>query len=59
MLLKNCLTGEIFPDCFKFWKVIPIFKKRDTDLMENYCPISVIATFSKIIKFNKPHSFCF
>ena len=42
-------TG-IFPDAFKLSKVIPLFKKGDSSLVDNYQPISLLPTISKIFK---------
>ena len=42
-------TG-IYPNEFKFAKVIPIFKKDDTSLLANYRPISLLPTLSKIFE---------
>ena len=42
-------TG-IFPDLCKLAKVIPIFKKDNSLLCENYRPISLLPIFSKIFE---------
>ena len=44
------LTTGIFPDDFKFSKVIPLFKKGDSSLLINYRPISLLPTISKIFE---------
>ena len=40
----------IFPDQLKIAKVTPLFKKGDNVLMDNYCPISVLPCFSKVLE---------
>ena len=42
-------TG-IFPDLCKIAKVVPIFKKENPLLCNNYRPISLLPTFSKIFE---------
>ena len=40
----------IFPDSMKIAKVVPIFKKDDKSLMNNYRPISVLPALSKVLE---------
>lgn len=42
--------GE-FPDRLKLGKVIPILKKGDSQLIENYRPITIPSVFSKIFEY--------
>ena len=40
----------LFPDSTKEAKVIPVFKNGNTQLMSNYCSISVLLNLSKIFE---------
>jgi hypothetical protein len=42
-------TG-VFPDRFKSSRVVPIFKLGDPKLCDNYRPIALVNTFSKILE---------
>ena len=42
-------TGDV-PEQWKIARVVPIFKKGDTDLISNYRPISVIPVLAKIVE---------
>ena len=44
------MTTGIFPDAFKKSKITPIFKKRESSLLINYRPISLLPTISKIFE---------
>jgi len=46
---KTQATG-IFPDRLKFSEVKPLFKKGASTEFSNYCPISLLTSFSKIIE---------
>ena len=43
------MTG-IFPNNLKIAKVLPLFKKGDQTLMENYRPISLLPCISKVFE---------
>lgn len=47
-IINNILTNGIFPEELKIAKVIPVYKKGSHKDLNNYRPISVLNTFSKI-----------
>jgi hypothetical protein len=49
-VLNCCVKEGVFPDCLKTAKVQPYFKKGDKQNMDNYRPISMLDTFSKIFE---------
>ena len=48
--LNQSLNTGIFPEKLKIAKVIPIHKKEDPSLLENYRPISILPSISKIFE---------
>ncbi len=50
-LLYNCsfATGVV-PDKFKIARVVPIHKKEDRVVISNYCPISLLSIFNKLLE---------
>ena len=44
------INSGIFPDIWKVAKVIPVFKKGERYLAENYRPISLLSCFEKIFE---------
>ena len=48
--INQSLYTGIFSDSMKIAKVVPIFKKEDTSLMNNYRPISVLPALSKVFE---------
>jgi len=44
------IKNNLFPTDLKVAKVVPIFKKGNTSLIENYRPISILPTVSKVFE---------
>ena len=58
LILNQCLTNGVFPDKLKIAKVVPIHKSDDDTMFNNYRPISILPTLSKIFEkviFNQVH----
>jgi hypothetical protein len=49
-LINQSLCLGVFPDVLKTAKIIPIYKKGDKKHTENYRPISILSSFSKILE---------
>ena len=49
-IFKLSLKTGCFPDKLKIAKITPLFKSGETDLLNNYRPISVLPVFSKILE---------
>ena len=53
----------IFPSKLKIAKILPLFKKNDPYIMDNYRPISLFTSLSKLFKkinlfYDNQYSFC-
>ena len=56
IIINKSFESGIFPDALKLGKVIPIFKSGSKLDINNYRPISLLSTFSKIIEKLMHHS---
>ena len=50
IIINQCLLTGIFPDLLKIAKVKPLFQRGDTALLNNYRPISLLPTISKVFE---------
>ena len=50
LIFENCLRHGIFPETWKRANVVPVHKKNEKNLKENYRPISLLPIFSKILE---------
>ena len=60
VMINQSLCTGIFPDKLKVAKVIPLYKKGDNHLLDNYRPISLLSTVSKIFEktvFNQVYNY--
>ena len=49
-IINQSLTSGIFPNKLKVAKVLPIYKKEDPKLFNNYRPISLLPAISKVFE---------
>ena len=49
-IVNQSLCTGIFPDRLKIAKVIPLFKKGDQHVLDNYRPISLLPVISKVFE---------
>ena len=50
IIINQCLLTGIFPDLLKIAKVKPLFKLGDACQLNNYRPISLLPTISKVFE---------
>ena len=49
-LINCCIKEGVFPAVLKIALVVPIYKKGDPDMIQNYTPISLLPVISKIFE---------
>ena len=57
---KNSTKSSYYPDIWKRSNIIPVYKKNDKRLVNDYRPISLLPTFRKIFEkiiFNRIYNF--
>ena len=55
------ISSHIFPDQWKLANVIPLYKKKDPNHIENYRPVSLLSNIGKVLErviFNRLYSHC-
>ena len=60
LLFENSMKSSCYPDIWKRSNIIPVHKKNDKQLVNNYRPISLLPCFGKIFEkiiFNKIYHF--
>ena len=50
LIINQSINTGIFPDRLKLAKIIPIHKKNDLHVIENYRPISLLPAISKVFE---------
>ena len=50
LIINQSLTTGIFPSPLKVARVIPLFKKDNEHLLDNYRPISLLTSISNVFK---------
>lgn len=50
LLTNKVLSSGVFPDEFKVAKIIPLYKSGNHSDLNNYRPISILNTFSKMVE---------
>ena len=50
LIINQSLVTGIFPDSLKIAKVVPLYKKEDKLIMDNYRPVSLLSSISKIFE---------
>ena len=50
LVINQSINTGIFPETLKIAKVIPIFKKGDETIFDNYRPISILPAISKVFE---------
>ena len=49
-IFNSCITLGMFPNLLKLAKIIPLFKSKNSKLIKNYRPISLLHLLSKLIE---------
>ena len=50
LIINQSLATGVFPDSLKIAKVVPLYKKDDKLIMDNYRPVSLLTSISKVFE---------
>ena len=50
IIFKNCNDTDTFPDIWKKSNIIPVHKKGDKEIVNNYRPVSLLPIFGEILE---------
>ena len=50
IIFNQSLSCGVFPDAMKLAEVVPLYKKGNSHFVENYRPISLLITISKLLE---------
>ena len=50
IVYKNCIDNFLFPDLWKKSNIVPVHKKGDKQLLQNYRPVSLLPILGKILE---------
>jgi hypothetical protein len=50
IIINQCFSKGIFPNSLKIAKVIPLYKKNQNYLFDNYRPVSILPSISKVFE---------
>ena len=50
IIFKNCIAKGYFPKKWKMANVIPVYKKKERNLITNYRPVSLLPIFGKLFE---------
>lgn len=50
ILFNKCIEDSIWPDCFKVTRVLPLHKKGDNNILDNFRPIAIVPVISKVFE---------
>ena len=49
-IFNKCINIGYYPTAMKVAKVVPIYKHRDKDSVDNYRPISILSQFNQLFE---------